>query len=229
MKNHLKRIAVPRTWAINRKKRVFIVRPKPGPHSLDMGLPLGVVLRDNLNLARTISEAKKLLNNNEVLIDGKRRKDHRFIVGLLDILSFSGLNKYYRVQLNRKGKIVFVEITKDESKTKICKIVGKTVLAKGKLQFNLHNGRNLVTELDAKVGDSVVVGLPKFDVKKVLPLKSGMTIFLTQGKHIGDVGILKETQGVEAKYTADGKEIETAKAYLFVVGEKESLLKLKNE
>ena len=229
MKQHLKRIAVPRTWAINRKKNVFIVRPKPGAHSLEMGLPLGVMLRDDLKLAGTISEAKKLLNNNHVLVDGKRRKNHRFIVGLLDILTFPDLGKYYRVQLDRKGRIVLVEITKDESQTKICKIVGKKVLVKGKLQFNLHDGRNLVVDLDAKVGDSLVIELPKFTVKRVLPLKAGMTIFLTKGKYIGDTGILKEIEGVEAKYTANGKEIETAKAYLFVVGEKESLLKLKNE
>ncbi len=229
MKRHLKRIAVPRTWAINRKKRVFIVRPKPGAHSLEMGLPLGVIIRDNLKLAGTISEVKKLLNNNEVLIDGKRRKDHRFIVGLLDILSFPSLNKYYRLQLDQKGKIILTEISKDESQTKICKIAGKRVLIKGKLQFNLHDGKNIVDKLDAKVGDSLIVELPSFKVKKVLPLKSGMTIFLTQGKHIGDVGVLKEIKGIEAKYTVAGKEIETAKGYLFVVGEKEALIKLKNE
>ena len=151
------------------------------------------------------------------------------MVGLLDILSFAGANKYYRVQLNQKGKIVLAEITKDESQIKICKIVGKTVLSKGKLQFNLHDGKNIISEMEAKVGDSLVIELPKFNVKKVLSLKPGMTIFLTQGKHIGDVGVLKEIEGIEAKYTAAGKEIETAKAYLFVVGEKEALIKLKNE
>ena len=51
MKNHLKRIAAPKSWLINRKSSTFIVRPNPGAHALDKGLPLGVIIRDNLKLA----------------------------------------------------------------------------------------------------------------------------------------------------------------------------------
>ena len=41
MKNHLKRIASPRTWLINRKSNTFITRPKPGAHSFEHGISLG--------------------------------------------------------------------------------------------------------------------------------------------------------------------------------------------
>jgi len=40
MKNHLKRIATPRTWVIDRKAETFITRPKPGAHSLYFGMSL---------------------------------------------------------------------------------------------------------------------------------------------------------------------------------------------
>ena len=69
MKNHLKRIASPKTWAIARQGATFVVRPNPGAHSLAMGLPLSLILRDLLQLASTMSEAKKILHRREVLPD----------------------------------------------------------------------------------------------------------------------------------------------------------------
>jgi len=226
MKNHLKRIASPKTWIINRKENKFILRPTPGGHPLDNGMPLGVIMRDMLKLASVMSEVKKILNNKEVLVDGKRRKDHGFIVGLFDVISLPGLKKYYRLVLDSKGRIAFSEIDEKESKLKLSKVTGKTALKKGNVQFNLHDGKNIVANEKAKVGDSLLLELPKLTVKKVLPLKEGMRVFLTKGNHAGDSGTLKGLKGKEAKYFAREQEIETSKDYLFVVGEKESEIKI---
>ena len=61
-KNHLKRIASPKTWKIGRKLHTFISRPNPGPHSLPMGMPLNIVLRDLLKFADTSYEVRKILS-----------------------------------------------------------------------------------------------------------------------------------------------------------------------
>ena len=68
MKNHLKRIASPREWNINRKKNIFVIRPNAGGHSLEQGLALGLVVRDMINMAKTMSEAKKIINSESTLI-----------------------------------------------------------------------------------------------------------------------------------------------------------------
>ena len=226
MKNHLKRIASPRTWIVNRKENVFIVKPNPGAHKLENGLALGVILRDVLSLATKMSEVKKLLHNNEVLIDGRRRKDHRYIVGLFDVISIPSITKAYRVVLDEKGRLVVVEIPTKEAEIKPCKIVGKTVLGKGKIQFNLHDGKNILGTHKAKVGDTFLLKLPSLEVEEVISLEPKVTVFLTKGKHAGSVGELKEIMGKEAIYVVDKKEIETAKAYLFIVGKKQSLITL---
>lgn len=222
MKNHLKRIASPRTWMINRKESKFVVRPNTGAHSLDSGLPLGLILRDLLKLALTMGEIKKMLNNETVTVDGKRRKDHRFIVGLFDVISVPKLNKSYRVLLGNNSQLVLTEISAEESRIKLNKVVGKTLLPKGKVQFNLHDGKNIISKQEAKVGDTFVLSLPQLEVKKVLPLKAGMQVFLVKGKHAGDKGVLKKVEGTQAVYSMKDKQIETAKEYLFVVGEKKS-------
>ena len=68
--------------------------------------------------------------------------------------------------------------------------------------------------------------LPSFKIKEILPLDKDASVFLTKGKHGGDNGVLKEIKGQEALYSADGKVVETAKEYLFVVGKKEPVIKL---
>jgi small subunit ribosomal protein S4e len=222
MKNHLKRIAAPKTWVINRKSNVFVLRPNSGSHPLKMGLALGVVMRDMLKLAATMDEVRKILSSKEVLVDGKRKKDHRCIVGLFDVISFPTMKKNFRVLLDSKMRLVVKEVSDVESLIKPCKIVGKTVLHGGKIQFNLFDGKNIISSEKAKVGDTFLLTLPKLEVKETLPLIAGATIFLTGGKHSADVGVLKEIIGKEASYTMDKKNIETSKKHIFVIGKKES-------
>ena len=226
MTNHLKRIASPRTWVIDRKKNTFIVRPKPGAHPFDAGLPLGVILRDELKLSDTLAEAKKILNNKEVLVDGKRRKDYRYLAGLFDLIAIPEISKYYRVVLDKKGRLSLLEVNKEESQTKLSKIVGKTALRGGKIQFNLHDGKNIVSDEKAKVNDTLVLNLSDLKIKKVLPLKEGVNVFLTKGKYAGYFGVLKEIKGKEAIFSFGTGDVETAKKYLFVVGENKSEIKL---
>jgi small subunit ribosomal protein S4e len=227
MKNHLKRIASPRTWTIDRKGGIFTTRPKPGAHKHENGLALGTVLRDFLGLAKTTSEVKKLLNNNQILVDGKARKDHKFIVGLFDVLTVESMKKSYRLYFDHKGRIIIKEISAEEAKIKPCKIVGKTLVTKGKIQYNLHDGKNVLSDTKANVGDTLLLTLPS-TVKEVLPLQKGATVYLTKGKHSGDVGQFKEIKKQEAIYTVDKKDIETAKEYLFVIGKEKETITINN-
>ncbi|MEK6939870.1 MAG: 30S ribosomal protein S4e [Nanoarchaeota archaeon] len=226
MKNHLKLIAAPKTWFVPRKTKVFTLRPSPGAHSLEFGMPLGLLLRDELKLASTMSEARKIVNSKEVLVDGLARNDHRFMVGLFDVLSVPKLKKQYRMLLDKKGRLRLAEINAKEASVKLAKIVGKTALKGGKIQFNLHDGRNIVSDAKAQVGDTFLVHVPDAKVAKIFPAKKGSKVFLIKGKHAGDVGVLKEIKGVEATYTVDGADVDTAKEYLFVVGDKDAEISL---
>lgn len=227
---HLKRLAAPRSWLIGRKKGVFVSKPKPGPHALEASLPLGMILRDSLKLGRTMREVKKLLNNQTVLVDGKRRKDHRFPVGLFDVLAFPELKENFRLLLDRKGRLALKKIEAKESSLKPGKIRGKTRLAK-KIQLNLHDGRNLLVEPDfkGKVGDTVLIELPGQKVKGILELKEGAFVFLVRGKGKGDAGVLQEIKGERAIYQRDNQKIETLKKYLFVLGKQKPVIDIKLE
>ena len=228
MKNHLKRISAPKTWKINRQENTFVIRPTASGHQLGSGLPLGVILRDFLKLVNTTSEVKKLLNRSAVLVDGTRVKDYRQQVGMFDLLRVEKINKTYRVVFDQKGRINLREVEAN-STLKPRKIIGKTLLPGGKVQYNLYDGRNLIADLKAQVGDSLLMDVAKGEVKEVLPLAKGAAVFLIHGKHSGSVGTLKEVKGKEAVYIQEGKEVGTLKEYLFVVGKHKPMIEVSLE
>ncbi|MEK9697836.1 MAG: 30S ribosomal protein S4e, partial [Candidatus Poseidoniales archaeon] len=69
--NHLKRLAMPRSWPITRKTDIWVSRPNPGAHSLDLCIPVGVVIRDILQFANTMREVRYILQAGKVSVDGK--------------------------------------------------------------------------------------------------------------------------------------------------------------
>ena len=57
---HLKREASPAFWPIHRKEFTWAVKPRPGPHSINRCIPLVLIVREILGLAKTRKEAKKI-------------------------------------------------------------------------------------------------------------------------------------------------------------------------
>lgn len=226
-KGHLKRLAALKTWNVRRKGFKFITKPAPGSHNLETGMPLSVLLKDVLKYAATTREAKKIINTNEIKIDGRARKDFRFSVGIFDTIEFTNANEYFRVILNTKGKIDIIKIKKDEASTKPCKIIGKTIV-NGKLQINLFDGSNVLADNNAyKTGDTLLLSLPQKKISNHLKLDKKSTIFLTGGKHIGEVGSVEDIVKDKVIYKDNkGDLIETSKKYAFVIGDSKPLITL---
>ncbi len=220
--SHLKRIRVPKSLPIKiRKERKYIARPLPGPHSLFSSITLNTLLKDVINHATTTKEVKSILNKGNLLVDGIVRKEHRFPVGLFDIISIPDINEHYII-LYKSGKLFAISINREDSNSKTCKIIGKTILKKGKLQLNLYDGKNIIVDKDAyKVGDSVI--LSQKIIKKHLKLEKGAMVYLIEGKHKGTIGILDEIQHFQGLtkdrvvLKVNDKKIVTRKDYTFVI------------
>jgi len=224
-KRHLKRYFAPKAWQINRKRFSYVTKQNPGPHSSKISVPLNVILRDMLNFSSTTKESKIILTKKNVLVDGKRRKDHKFPMGLFDVIEFKEINKSYRILLNKKGKLTLIEIGSDESNIKPCSIINKTTV-KGKIQLNLNDGKNIFVDKDSyKTGDTISLELPKLTIKKHVGLKKDILIYLIGGKHIGEVGKVKDIIGNRIMYKGEkGDIIETSKKYAFVIGEDKPII-----
>jgi len=225
-KKHLTRLAMPKSWQIKRKGIKWIARPLPGSHPMKFGLPLVVIFRDLLNYAKTTKEVKNILNNQEILIDGIRRKESRFMVGLMDVISIPKTKTFIRILLSKKGKITFIHIPKEESNIKPCKIIGKTSI-KGKIQLNLFDGKNVILDKDNyKLNDTVLVEMPSQKIKETFKFEKGSSVYLIGGKHVGEIGTIQDIKGHIIVYKRDNSTFETLKGYAFVVGKEKPVIKI---
>lgn len=228
VKQHLKRLASPKTWPIPKKKLTFVARPFPGPHKMIHQIAISVFLRDVVKLAKTQKEVKKILHDKLCLIDGSVVHDNKRPVGLMDAVSLPKINKFFRIGINKNNNLIAIDITEKEASEKISKIMSKNSLRGGKTQINTLDGRCFIVE-DAKkysVGDSLLVNIPEQKIKDHLIMEKGVTIFLDAGKHVGVIGEVKEIEGTTITVLADDLEFRTKKRYAIVVGKDKALLKL---
>lgn len=219
----MKRLAAPSSWPLERKVAKFTIKPKSS-HRGELCLPLGIILRDILGYAKTAAEAKKMLINEQILVDGKRVKDLSFGVGLMDVFEIPKTREAYRIILDKKGKLMLV---KDQNpKIKPCRVVGKKVLKKARLQINLHDGRNVLTDKKVGVGDTIILELPEQNVAEHLSLEKGNLVYLIGGKHIGEVAHVEEVKPKTIKVRLGEEVFGTARRLAFVIGKQKPVINL---
>ena len=186
---HLKRQKVPKNWPIERKGTAYVVRPRS---NLNKGIPILIILRDLLKIAQNKKEVKKALHLKQILLNGKAVRDEKQSVLLFDIITIVPSKKNYRTELSKNKKFKVTEIKDSEAKYKIAKIINKKTLKGKKTQINLSDGRNLLSDIECRVNDSVLINLEKKKIEKCLPLKEKAKIVVFDGKHAGKEGIIKK-------------------------------------
>jgi small subunit ribosomal protein S4e len=190
--NHLKRLAMPRSWPLPRKTSVWVSKPKPGAHSLERGMPLNMIMRDVLGVATSNREVRHILNQGLVSIDGRVCKETRRSVGLMDVLTLGEDN--YRCVLDHKGRLRYRPIPSSDASWKVCRIEGKTTIKGGKTQLNLHDGRNVIVD-DASAystNDALKLALPSQDILEHITFAEGTRCFLIGGVHVGTFADVRE-------------------------------------
>jgi small subunit ribosomal protein S4e len=218
---HIKRLTSPRNWKIRKREAKFVVCPNPGPHPKKKCIPLAVLVRDILGLVDNYKEAKVMIKQRKILVDGKARKAENYGVGLMDPVIIG--DRTYRVVPSKFG-LKIIEIPSKESGLKLVKIANRGSYGK-KLQLQLHDGRTmLTTDKKLEVGDSLLISVPDNKIQKHLPLKPGVDVLITDGKHSGTIA--KFTKRMKLGFNPEsavlekaGEKFETLLKYLMVVGE----------
>ncbi len=222
MGRHQKRVASPTSWPVTRKTYAWVVGANAGPHSKGTGIPLLVVVRDMLKMANNSKEAKKIINESNICVDGIVRKDYKYITGLFDIISLPALNEYYRVLLDTNNRFRLYKENPETSK--LCRINNKTIVRKGAVQLNLHDGSNILVSDDYKTFDTILLSLPDRKITKHLGYKPGNLALIVGGEHSGEIGTIKQIRKVRGSGTnmvvlSNEKDFETIENYVFVIGE----------
>ena len=236
---HLKRHASPAFWPIHRKEYTWTVKPSPGPHPARYSIPLGIVIRDLFRYALTMKEAKRILSQGLVKIDNIVRRDHRFPVGFMDVLSLVSLNKHYRVIPHQNRIISLIEIPENEASYKLCRIENKTLVNNGNIQLNLHDGRAIELRSEntslsnLSRFDTVKISVPEGKLMDYVKLNSNPLVIVIGGKNIGLTGRLIELKTVRKRdlniasiQKLDGTVFQTILKYVFPIGNEKPLLTL---
>jgi small subunit ribosomal protein S4e len=225
VRRHLKRISAPKTWPIKRKEQKWIVRASSGPHQLKRCLPLNIVMKNLLKYTKTTREVKIILNEGKILVNKVARKDQKFPVGVMDVVEAPELGEQYRMAHSKQGKLKLIAISAEEAKLLPLKITNKTTLKGKKIQLNFNDGTNMILEKNGyKVNDTLIIDLTKEKkdrIKKHLKLEKGAMIYLTDGKHIGTIGIVEDIQSTFQNQTiifkSDKDTYQTSKDYALVL------------
>ncbi len=230
MSKHLKRLAAPRSWAIPRKTNVYTTKPSPGAHATEDALPLATVVRDFLHLAETGREARRVIGAGEIHVDGRRVTDAKFAVGFQDIVAVPKIKKAWRVVVDEKARLRLAPIEEKAAAWKLCQIRDKTTITGGRTQLNLHDGRNvLVKKDDYKTGDVLRIEVPSQKIVGHFPLKEGAQVFITSGRHVGEVAPVKAIEVTRSHkpnlvhLQGDDATFTTIKPYAFPIGERSNL------
>jgi small subunit ribosomal protein S4e len=195
------------------------------------------MIREVLGLAKTRKEAKKIVSQGKVLIDGRVIRDERFSIGLMDVVSIPEINVNYRVVPSEKGLILH-PIKEEEVKFKICRIENKKTLDKGNVELNLHDGRNLLVRVENpqkpdedvfNTFDTLKIGIPEQEILEHVKLAKGSMAAFTDGSNIGKYGTvtsIEEQTGQKRKnflitiQDEKGETYQTVLNYAFAVGDK---------
>lgn len=231
VKNHLKRITVPKTWDVKRKKTVFVARPEPSGHPMKDSVSLIMLFREMLGRVKTAKELKYILQNKEVLLNGKKQHSHKASIGLFDVLSIPETKKYYRLIITEKGVLAPLEIDAKEASLIPMKIRNKTMISGGKVQLNFTNGNVLIVDKDTfKTGDTALFDVTAKGIKEHFKAEKGSMVIFTGGKHIGKTANIEEVKEDSFIFKQDEDIFESdtrsSKKYAFVIGKKTPAIKL---
>ena len=222
MSKHMQRMTAPRTWMVPRKTHHWIVKPSPGPHGILESIPVSVVLRDLLHHCDTLQEAKRIIGSRCILADGRIITDHKFGLGLMDVLSIPKTKENFRILIDRRGRLCLTRIDPDEAKWKLVRIENKKVIPGGKVQLNLHDGRNIIiAQNEYKTGDVLKIEVPSQKVLGVINQSAGTLALLTGGHHVGEIAAIssfEEKKNPMPNLVKFKEGFNTIKPYVFVIG-----------
>ncbi|RMB98182.1 hypothetical protein DUI87_25085 [Hirundo rustica rustica] len=224
-KKHLKRVAAPKHWMLDKLTGVFAPRPSTGPHKLRECLPLIIFLRNRLKYALTGDEVKKICMQRFIKIDGKVRTDITYPAGFMDVISIEKTGEHFRLVYDTKGRFAVHRITPEEAKYKLCKVRKIFVGTKGIPHLVTHDARTIrYPDPLIKVNDTVQIDLETGKITDFIKFDTGNLCMVTGGANLGRIGVITNRERHPGSFDvvhvkdANGNSFATRLSNIFVIG-----------
>ncbi|CAO1373553.1 unnamed protein product [Diamesa serratosioi] len=224
-KKHLKRLAAPKAWMLDKLGGTFAPRPSTGPHKLRESLPLVIFLRNRLKYALTNTEVTKIMMQRHIKVDGKVRTDINFPAGFMDVVTIEKTSEFFRLIYDVKGRFTVHRITADEAKYKLCK-VKRLQVGQKKIPFLItHDGRTIrYPDPIIRVNDVIQLDIATGKITDHIKFESGNLVMITGGRNLGRVGTVVNREKHPGSFEivhvkdANGHVFATRLTNVFIIG-----------
>ena len=229
----LKRQMAPLFWGINRKNKRFAITVKPGSHSKNHSIPTALLLRDVLKVVTTLREAKSVIYNGKVNVDGIIRKSLHHSIGLMDVIELQGISDIYRLVPTHGHILQPIKIDSSEKSKKIVKVTSKTTTKGKKIQLGFHDGRTIIADNNVNVGDSCLIQIPEQKILDVIKLEKDSLVIVTRGANTGQIGHINNineatfTLPKRINLTVDKKKFEMPSDLVIVIVKEKPVIQIR--
>ncbi|KAF8424297.1 ribosomal family S4e-domain-containing protein [Tirmania nivea] len=190
-KKHMKRLAAPSHWLLDKLSGKYAPKPSPGPHKQRECMPLIVFIRNRLKYALNGRETKAIVMQRLIKVDGKVRTDPTFPAGFMDVISIEKTGEDFRLIYDTKGRFTIHRITEDEAGYKLAKVRRVQLGAKGIPYLVTHDGRTIrYPDPAIKVNDTVKIELETGKITEYIRFDTGCIAMVTGGRNMGRVGVI---------------------------------------
>lgn len=176
----------------------------------------------------TTKECTRILKEkeNEVRIDGKVRRNPKFPVGIMDVVTIPKTGDKFRVFYDEKRRFTLIKLKDKDTTQKLCKIV-RVEIGANKIPYAVtHDARTLrFPDSSISVGDSILYDFEKETIEKHFKLAVGHKALVTTGNNLGRVGsilsIIKKLGNIAVITLKDeaGHVFNTRIGNVFVIGD----------
>jgi small subunit ribosomal protein S4e len=168
-----------------------------------------------------------------VKVDNKIRKDGKFPVGIMDVLSVPKTNEHYRFLHDVKGRFTLIKIKDNEAKFKLLKVKSKYV-GQNKIPYIVtHDGRTIrYPHPEINEGDTLKFDLEKNSIIEWYTNEPGHLAYITGGNNVGRVATILHVERHLGSFDivhlrdANGKTLATRRGNVFIIGNKKSVITL---
>merc|ERR1711907_109883 len=159
-------------------------------------------------------------------IDGKVRRDARYPLGNMDVVSIERTNEHFRILYDVKGRFQPHKIKEAEASFKLCKVTRKSINKQKIPHIGTHDGRTFrFPHPDISLNDSIKINLATGEIGFVYKFTNGATVMLTGGNNIGRIGILQSVEKHQGSFDiahvkdTNGNQFATRLSNVFVIGD----------
>ncbi|GAM26474.1 hypothetical protein SAMD00019534_096490, partial [Acytostelium subglobosum LB1] len=190
-KKHLKRLAAPSHWMLDKLSGKWAPRPSAGPRKLRECLPLIIILRNRLKYALTGTEVTKILMQRHIQVNGVVRTDPRFPVGFMDVITIEKTKEHFRLLFDTKGRFQLQRIQPNEAKFILTRVTKVETGLQGIPYVHTDNGQTFrYPDPAIKIHDTVKIDLDTQKITAFIPFELNNLCMVTGGHNLGRVGVI---------------------------------------